>query len=134
MSSGGTLLSNWALAILAATLLSACAGQDENDTWVSVPISYRGGPTFPVESAVLPDLAARGIQPKEIICGVVRNDFNPDLIYAEMNYDRVYHFLVSTQEAEKLVASGKYIDRNSYDSTLPYTAIRCTRFGLFPPA
>ena len=117
-----------------SVILSACGGGDApSDSWVSVRMSSTSPPQnkFFFDTFILPDMRSRGVEPREIICGVVQNRYTGPSGLGEPP-DRIYHFRVSHGDAATLLASGRYIPRESYDETQPYTQIQCFEFRLIP--
>ena len=126
------------LAMFLFSFLAGCGGNDpEADRWVTVridgiPPDGNGSDAFEGnDAAVRRDMRARGVQYKDLICGVIRNNYTPPLQFpSEFPPSRVYHFLVEADQASMLIATGKYIAREGHGSALPFTAIRCGQFGL----
>lgn len=120
--------------------LAGCGGNDsEADRWVTVrinPPNPNGGASdafWGIDRMVIHDLRAREVEYKDLICGAIRNDFNPFAVTSDaFQPSRVYHFLVTAEAASKLIETEKYLAREDYDSSLPFTAIRCSLFGLLP--
>ena len=125
------------LLCLFASLLPGCA-ENEPDQWVTVridPADPNGGPPDASdgnERLVLPDLASRGVEYKDLICGVIENKFSPGDVRPGPPPSRVYHFLVRKNQARMLISTGKYIPRESYGPRFPFSAIPCFLFSIVP--
>jgi hypothetical protein len=128
------------LVLFSALPLLGCS-DNESESWVSVRIGRCvdtqgfdapcGPGKFLTDSQVSPDLRRRSIEPRETVCGVEEANFNPFTITSGGPPDRIYHFRVSGEEAQALIATGLYMDRSEYESMRqPFTAVPCGLYGF----
>jgi hypothetical protein len=143
------------LALFVLTALSvSCSTDGSDEAWVSVIISGRncgefgkdalravGSKTnFTIESCnkqpyffefeLRDDLIAQGIVPAETTCGLVQD--SPVFGISPFLPNRAYHFRVTSLQAEKMLASGKFMPKETYDATEMFAAIPCERYGVIP--